>query len=139
MPSPPAAPRPVSQTPAPAPAPTTIPTPPRAAAEHTGTVDEVVSTDTLLVAGRRVRLAGVDGVAGQATAGLSQWLRANGNQVTCTPLGSRFRCMTQTGKDVAQVVLLNGVGKVSGDVPQVYTQAEAQARAGGKGLWRRGQ
>lgn len=97
------------------------------------------STDTLVVNGQRVRLAGVDGVAGPPAASLARWLRENGNQVTCTPVGPRHRCMTMTGKDVGQVVVLNGVGKASADAPPVYQQAEAQAKAAGKGVWRTGQ
>ncbi|MBX3607302.1 MAG: hypothetical protein KF788_18625 [Piscinibacter sp.] len=133
---------PPAEAPAPAPAPPVAPASPAptrpaetAATPVSGSVDSVVATDTLMVGGRRVRLAGLDGITGPALPSMAQWLRSNGNQVTCTPQGARHRCLTATGKDVAQVVLLNGLGRATSDAPPLYQEAERQAKASAKGVW----
>jgi endonuclease YncB( thermonuclease family) len=122
-----AAPTPVQQ-----PAVAASPAPPTAV---TGSVDAVTTTDTLVVAGRPVQLAGVSGVGGDAVAGLRHWLAGNGNQVTCQPAGARYTCVTAKGEDVGQVVVFNGAGKAAADASPAYRAAETQARAARKGLW----
>lgn len=120
--------------PAPAPPPAA---PAAAAAARTGSVDRVLTTDTLSVGGQQVQLAGVEGVSGPVTQGLTRYLQSQGNHLTCTPLGGRFRCLTDAGKDVGLLVLLNGAGRASADAPREYHAAENQARANNQGVWHR--
>lgn len=99
-----------------------------------GQVDQVVSTDRLVVAGQVVRLAGVIGEGGNVD-GLTRWLAGNGNQVTCDPVGNGYRCRVPRGTDVGEIVVLNGAGRTDANAPPEYRQAEMQARAQSKGIW----
>jgi len=125
---------------APAPAPTVPPPvqqPTRQASSHadvSGAVSEVLSTDTFVVAGQQVQLAGVRGRAVLLT-GLRGWLANNGNQLNCHAVGSRYRCSTPNGRDVGQIVLANGAGEVDANAPPEYRAAETQARLAHKGIW----
>src|SRR5579862_792412 len=76
----------------PAPAPPPV-APAAAPAAHSGSVDRVLTTDTLSVGGQQVQLAGVEGVSGPVTQGLSHYLQSQGNHLSCTPVGGRFRCV----------------------------------------------
>ncbi|HUA87985.1 MAG TPA: hypothetical protein VL994_01040 [Steroidobacteraceae bacterium] len=113
------------------------PAAPPAAAPRSGTVDRVLTTDTLSVGGQPVQLAGVVGVSGPVTQGLAHYLQTQGNHLSCTPLGTRYRCLTDAGKDVGLIVVLNGAGRAAPDAPHEYQAAENQARANGQGLWHR--
>ena len=124
---------PVEQTTPPAPEPTPPPPAPAPRAVS-GNVDSVESTDTLVVAGQRVRLLGVDGTGGSAE-GLKRWIVGNGNQLTCEPVGPRYKCQNPRGADVTQIVLFNGAGRADGTATPEHRAAEAQARAQGKGIW----
>jgi endonuclease YncB( thermonuclease family) len=106
-----------------------------AAARVTGTVEQVTATDTLVVAGRTVQLAGVHGTSGPIVDGLRRWLASNGNQLNCTPVGQRYRCLTQGGNDLGPVVLAAGAGQADQDAPPVYRAVESQARAAHRGMW----
>jgi endonuclease YncB( thermonuclease family) len=117
---------------APAPEPTRAAAP----ADISGQVSEVPSTDTLVVVGQRVTLAGVRGVSEMAPP-LQRWIAGTGNSVTCRPAGSHYRCNTADGSDVAQVVLQNGGGTATPDAPASYRSAEIQARMARRGIWRR--
>jgi endonuclease YncB( thermonuclease family) len=108
---------------------------PAAPANISGQVSEVPSTDTLVVGGQRVALAGVRGVSEMAPP-LQRWIASTGNSVTCHPVASRYRCTTANGSDVAQVVLQNGGGTATPDAPANYRGAEMQARMGHRGIWR---
>jgi endonuclease YncB( thermonuclease family) len=120
-----------SPTPEPAPQP---PTPAPVLRAVSGNVDSVDSTDTLIVAGQRVRLLGVDGTGGSAE-GLKRWIVGNGNQLNCEPVGPRYKCQNPRGADVAQIVLFNGAGRADASATPEYRAAEAQARAQRKGIW----
>jgi endonuclease YncB( thermonuclease family) len=108
---------------------------PAAPADISGQVSEVPSTDTLVVGGQRVALAGVRGVSEMAPP-LQRWIASTGNSVTCHPVATRYRCTTANGSDVAQVVLQNGGGTATPDAPANYRGAEMQARMGHRGIWR---
>lgn len=110
---------------------------PAAAAVRAGSVDRVLTTDTLSVGGQQVQLVGVEGVSGPVTQGLSRYLQSQGNHLTCTPVGGRFRCLTDAGKDLSLLVLLNGAGRATADAPREYHAAENQARANNQGVWHR--
>lgn len=116
-----------TQQPAPAPAPQLPPV--------SGNVDQVITTDTFVVAGTQIQLRGVIGEAAPYPEMLSQWLIANGNQMNCEPDGARYRCVTPGGADVGNVVIFNGAGKATADAPADYQSAQEQARVGMKGVW----
>jgi endonuclease YncB( thermonuclease family) len=67
--------------------------------------------------------------------GLKGWLSSNGNQLNCSAVGPRYRCVTPNGKDVAMVVLANGAAEVDAGAPPEYRNAQNQARMMHKGIW----
>jgi endonuclease YncB( thermonuclease family) len=103
-------------------------------AEVSGQVSQVLTTDTLVVAGRQVKLAGVRGVA-ERSRDLQAYIASSGNSLTCQPVGSRYRCMTSRGRDIAQVVLQNGAGTADVDASADYRAAEQAARSRRLGIW----
>jgi len=133
------APAPVEQTePAPAPEPdqtaqsTSQPEPQRVS----GRIDGVVTTSTFVVAGQQLELMGVAGEPSPYVEALKGWLAQNGNEMRCDPSGAKYRCFTSKGVDVGGVVIFNGAGKADADAPPEYQNAQAQARAQHKGVWR---
>jgi hypothetical protein len=115
----------------------TVQSPARPASSRTdvsGAVTEVLTTDTFVVAGQQIQLAGVRGRAMMLT-GLRGWIANNGNQLNCRAVGPRYRCSTPNGKDVGQIVLANGAGEADANAPPEYRSAETQARLGHKGIW----
>jgi endonuclease YncB( thermonuclease family) len=48
---------------------------------------------------------------------------------------SRYRCSTAAGEDIAEAMLLGGVGRAAARATRSYRDAEAQARQKGRGLW----
>jgi endonuclease YncB( thermonuclease family) len=99
-----------------------------------GTVGRVPSTDTLYVDGRRIQLAGVEGLGEPHASALGHYLRA-GRTVNCVPSGERYSCITSDRVDVARLVLRNGAGRASPDASPQYRQDEERARRDGKGIW----
>jgi len=116
---------------APAPAPQPAPAGPIA-----GSVGQVLSTDSFVVAGKRVRLAGIEGVGEPHASALANWLHSGNRTVSCTPEGRRYTCLTSDRIDLARLVLLNGAGRTSADAAPQYRQDEERARREGKGIWR---
>ena len=102
----------------------------------TGRIDRVVTTSTFVVAGQQLELMGVAGEPSPYVEALSGWLAQNGNQLRCDPAGEKYRCFTDRGTDVGGVVIFNGAGKADADAPPEYQNAQAEARAKHKGLWR---
>lgn len=127
---PPPAPEPEQPTPEPPAPKPEIPAP----TPISGVVDSVESTDTLIVAGQRVQLAGIRGEAA-LTQGLTRWLAGNGNQVNCEPIAARYVCKIPRGTDVGLIVLSNGAGRADAEASEEYKQAEGQARAQRRGVW----
>jgi len=99
-----------------------------------GPVNEVLSTDTFRVSGQQVQIAGIRGRA-MMLAGLKNWIAANGGQLSCRPVGPKYRCATPNNKDVGLIVLANGAAEVDAGAPPEYRQAELQAQANHKGIW----
>jgi endonuclease YncB( thermonuclease family) len=107
-----------------------------APAEVTGIVSQVVSTDTLIVAGQRVRLEGLLGSQAMA-APLRQWLARQGGRLRCRLLAAGYRCLTPAGQDVGLVVILVGAAECAAGAPSEYRMAQMQARQARRGLWAR--
>lgn len=94
---------------------------------------EVLDTGTMRVEGERVRLLGVDGIAGEAAQAMADYI--GGRDVQCRPsAGGRHRCEVD-GWDLSEVVLFNGGGRAAADAPAGYVRAERKARAERKGIW----
>ena len=100
-----------------------------------GAVDQVISTDTLVVAGRTVHLAGIRGTNGPIVDGLRRWFASQGNHLTCTAAGAHYISATPNGRDIGPVILGVGAGQAAEDAPPSYRSIEAQARAAGRGVW----
>lgn len=78
-----ATPVPAAANPPPAPASTTP-------NEISGAVSDVLSTDTMIVAGQRVQLAGLRGSASLA-APYRRWLQSHGGQLSCRAVAGRYQ------------------------------------------------
>lgn len=102
--------------------------------EISGAVSDVVSTDTLIVAGQRVQLAGLRGTASLA-APFRRWLQGHGGQLTCRAREGRYQCTTANGLDVGRVLLLNGAAECDAGAPADYQMAQQAARQARRGLW----
>ena len=131
-------PQPEPQPPVPVPQdqPTEQPQPEPDVAHISGVVQRVVTTSTYVIEGQQFELFGVIGEPSPYVEALSGWLNSNGNRLDCKPEGGKFRCFTPGKVDVGGVVIFNGAGKAAPDAPQEYRNAEAQAKAGMKGVWR---
>lgn len=99
-----------------------------------GPVNEVLSTDTFMVNGQQVQIAGIRGRV-LMLAGLKNWIAGNGGQLNCRAVGAKYRCATANNKDVGLIVLANGAAEVDAGAPPEYRQAELQAQANHKGIW----
>ena len=99
-------------------------------------VAEVIDTATLRVAGKVVRLFGVEWVRGGQADELSKYLR--GREVTCQPApGSSAHVCTVEGRDLSEVVLFNGGGRASAEATPELAAAEDHARSERLGVWKR--
>ncbi len=99
-----------------------------------GPVSDVLSTDTFVVNGQQVQLAGIRGRPVMLN-GLKAWIQSNGGRLACRAVGSKYHCVTPTNKDVGMVVLANGAGEVDAGAPPAYRQVETQAQMSHKGIW----
>ncbi len=120
--------------PAPAPQPAADPVPPLVIA---GEVSAYAAEGWPMIDGRVLRLSGVDTLVPEAVKAVADWVGAHGNYLECNPVGpDRYRCLTRQNLDLTQAILLNGGARTSADADPAYRAAEAQARAGKRGLWR---
>lgn len=95
----------------------------------------MLSTDTYLINGQQVQLAGIRGTA-LMLGGLKAWVKGNGGRFSCRAVGAKYRCITtDTGKDVGLIVLANGVAQVDAGAPPEYRQVEIEAQMKHKGMW----
>ena len=110
--------------------------PARPAANAIVGVPEVIDTATLRVAGKVVRLFGVEWVRGGQAGDLTKYLR--GRSVTCQPApGSSAHVCTVEGRDLSEVVLFNGGGRASAEATPELAAAEDHARSERLGVWKR--
>ncbi len=97
---------------------------------------EVIDTATLRVAGKLVRLFGVEWVRGGQADELTRYLA--GRTVTCQPVaGSEARQCEVDGRDLSEVVLFNGGGRASAEATPDLVAAEDRARTERLGVWAR--
>lgn len=99
-------------------------------------VPEVIDTATLRVAGKLVRLFGVEWVRGAQGQDLTRYL--SGRTVACLPApGSTAFTCTVEGRDLSEVVLFNGGGRASSEAAPEHVAAEEHARSERLGVWKR--
>lgn len=99
-------------------------------------VPEVIDTATLKVAGKLVRLFGVEWVRGGQGQDLTRYL--SGRSVACLPApGSTAYTCTVEGRDLSEVVLFNGGGRASSEAAPEHVAAEEHARGERLGVWKR--
>lgn len=99
---------------------------------------DVLDTGTLLVAGRRVHLAGVLPVRDRhLVQGLRSYIANQGGRVLCEPAGGGgYFCRTPSGVDIGETAIFNGAAQSGVNAPGRYRQAEGQARRARVGIWR---
>lgn len=97
----------------------------------------VVDTATLLVAGREVKIYGLQGTGGPAVTGMAGYLNSQGNRVFCQliPDSAAYRCRVPSNQDLAVVALFNGAARATVDAPMEYHNQESAARQGKRGIW----
>jgi hypothetical protein len=104
-----------------------------------GTVSEAPDAMTWVVADRAVQLWGVRPGPPSSASLLRRFVESVQAQgpVACQKHehSSRYRCWTAAGEDIAEAILLGGVGRAAARATRSYRDAEAQARQKGKGLW----
>ena len=111
-------------------------TPPDAAEPAISGVPKVVDTGTLRIHGKLVHLNGVEGQTGDFARELSRYIRHR--RVVCTPAapdGTQYHCLLGP-YDLAEAVLLNGGGRAAADAPETLRNAEQNAQAAHRGIWR---
>jgi len=87
--------------------------------------------------GQTILLSGIDAIAPSAQKGFAKFINKQGNLISCEPVGEgSYRCLTPQGIDIAQGAILNGGARASAEAPQSYRDAEQQARAAKRGIWR---
>ncbi len=65
------------------------------------------------------------------------FLKQQGNHLNCQHKSQgRFRCLTHQDIDIAQAIILNGAATAAMDAPKEYKDAEAEAKAAKRGLWK---
>jgi hypothetical protein len=101
-----------------------------------GTVTSFLTSGSLVIGGRNVRLSGIESIPPDQVPIIESWIKTEGDYLDCEPTdGTRFRCLTQQSLDVSQMLLLNGAARASPDATPVYRAAEKQARDARRGLW----
>lgn len=97
----------------------------------------VIDTGTLEIAGRTIRLHGVEGEDGRLARQLGRFLRRR--EIACEATGAPdvHRCR-MGGEDLSELVLAGGAARASGEAGRDLLAAEEQARSMRIGIWRRG-
>jgi endonuclease YncB( thermonuclease family) len=99
-------------------------------------VSAVPDAATLIIENQRIALAGIDPGPPDVLAGFEGWVRSRG-AVNCEPQppGTKYRCFTKEGVDVAEAGILNGAGRVAEGATSTYRDRENDAREAKRGLW----
>jgi penicillin-binding protein 1A len=95
----------------------------------------VLDTGTLEIQGQIVRLLGVEGANGRMARRLGRYLRRR--EVLCEPASAQEHRCAAAGRDLSELILLNGAGRVTADAPAELRAAQDRARELHAGLWRR--
>jgi len=94
----------------------------------------VQTTGMLEIAGRVVRLFGVEGTRGRPAREFTRYLGSR--EVACEPAGSgsEYRCRVDD-QDLSRVVLFNGGGRAAANATADLRALEQQARSSRIGIW----
>lgn len=122
---------------------TEAPKPPAAAPPVTGAPPvraiegeaRVVDTAHLVVGGRAIVLAGIEGLGGVAAEQMARFVAEQGGRLRCVPQNAAFVCRTPSDIDVARAALVNGAARARPDASADYRRQEEAARAGRRGIW----
>jgi len=97
----------------------------------------VHDTGTLLVQGRVVFLAHIQGIGGEAATGLQAFIRGAGGTVTCRPVDGGLGCVLADNTDVGLAAVVNGAAGLKPGAPASYRAQAEEARRNRRGLWAR--
>jgi hypothetical protein len=100
-------------------------------------VPEIIDTGHLLVDGRSIALQGIEGLGGRPAQELAVFIRNRGGKITCRFLRQGYGCRTVTGNiDIGLAALLNGAATAAADASPAQRQAQQQAQAAHRGMWK---
>jgi hypothetical protein len=102
-----------------------------------GAVVSIVNNGKALRIGENtVELYGYEpSTAANLTNKLMEWIKSLNTTVECIPKKQKFICYTKDNIDIVQAAILNGVGMASLGAPNIYLEAEKNARSKRKGMW----
>ena len=99
-------------------------------------VPRIIDTAHLVVAGHNIALQGLKGLGGRFTDDLAAFIRNRGNWITCRFLQTGYACWTSAGIDIGLAALTNGAATASADASPRQVQAQKQAQAAHRGMWK---
>jgi membrane peptidoglycan carboxypeptidase len=108
---------------------------PALTAEVVSGIPTVIDTATLRIAGGIVPLAGVSGAGGSHARDLADYI--GGREVLCRRAADQRYSCELDGWDLAEIVLLNGGGRVAPQAAADLQEAQRKARDEGRGVWAR--
>ena len=89
-----------------------------------------------IIAGRTLRLSGIQSLSAAEANRMPLWINGHGNYLECTEVASAtYRCLTRQSLDLAQAILLNGAARATADALPIYKIAEQTARTAKRGVW----
>jgi 1A family penicillin-binding protein len=99
-------------------------------------IAKIQNTGTIEIAGRTVRLAGVEGKGGRPARDFARYLGRR--EVACEPaaVGDEYQCIVD-GQDLSRVVLFNGGGRAAANASPELRRMEELARSIRAGIWGR--
>jgi endonuclease YncB( thermonuclease family) len=102
-----------------------------------GNVDSYSAEGWPVIAGKAVRLRGVETLSPAQVAGMKAWVNSHNNYLECQAVNAdSYRCQNLRGLDLACIVLFNGGARASPDAEPAYRDAEQQARDARRGVWK---
>jgi endonuclease YncB( thermonuclease family) len=112
--------------------------PPPAVSSLPDTLDgpaKVVTTATLVVAGKKIQLFGVRGESGAYAAQLRALIESQGGALNCLRRDTTYVCNLRNGVDVARAALFNGAARATTDASADYQNQATAARTARRGVW----
>jgi endonuclease YncB( thermonuclease family) len=100
-----------------------------------GTVEKVIDTGKLKIAGETVVLAGVEGLGSPYRDQFAKFIEEQGSQVRCMPSGVERHTCYVGNVDLALAALTNGAARLGGDANSQYQEAAAEARRNHRGIF----
>ena len=102
-----------------------------------GNVDSYSAEGWPVIAGKVLRLHGIETLPPAQVAAMKGWVENHNNYLECQAVGAdSYQCQTLRRLDLACIVLFNGGARASPDAEQSYRDAEQQAREERRGIWK---